>query len=67
MSRRPDPKRIYEAQRAGTLTRLIGEGELPVQAEPLVAQWELQAAQDGLERDGRNWDAGWACILSQRR
>jgi hypothetical protein len=62
-----DPKRIYEAQRAGTLTRLIGEGELPDQAERLIALWELQAAQDGLERDGRYWDAGWAWMLAQRR
>jgi hypothetical protein len=45
-------------QHAGTLRRLIGEGELPDQAERLVAQWELLAAQDGLERDGRYWDAG---------
>ena len=71
MSSRPDPKRIYEAQRAGTLRRLIGEGELPDRAERLVAQWELQAAQDGLERDGRYWDAGWAWCsargASQRR
>ena len=29
MSRRPDPGRIYETQRVGTLTRLIGESELP--------------------------------------
>ena len=60
MSRRPDPKRIHEAQRAGTLQRLIGEGESAEQAERLVAQWELQAAQDGLERNGRYWNAGWA-------
>jgi hypothetical protein len=32
-----------------------------------VAQWELQAAEDGLERDGRHWDAGWAWMLARRR
>jgi hypothetical protein len=35
--------------------------------ERLVAQWELQAAEDGLERDGRYWDAGWAWMPAQRR
>ena len=50
-----------------TRQRLIGEGELPEQAERLVAQWELQAARDGLERDGRYWDAGWAWMVGQRR
>ena len=29
MSRRPDPERIYQAHRAGTLQRLIGEDALP--------------------------------------
>jgi hypothetical protein len=67
MSSRPDPKRIYEAQRAGTLRRLIAEGEFPDQAERLVAQWELQAAQNGRERDGRYWDAGWAWMFARRR
>lgn len=45
----------------------MGEGELPDQAERLVAQWEIQAAKDGLERGGRCWDAGWAWMLAQRR
>jgi hypothetical protein len=29
MSRRSTPERLYQAGNAGTLTRLIGEGELP--------------------------------------
>ena len=66
MSNHRDPERIYQAQRAGTLQRLIGERELPDQAERLVAQRELRAAKDGLERDGRYWDAGWAWMLAQR-
>jgi hypothetical protein len=52
-----DPERLYQASRAGTFRRLIGEGEPPDRAERLVAQWELQAAKDDLERDGRYWDA----------
>lgn len=67
MSRRPDPERIYQAHRAGTLQRLIGEGELPDRAERLIALWEAETAQKGVERDGRYWDAGWAWMLAQRR
>jgi len=66
MSRRSTPERLHEARREATRQRLIGEGELPDQAERLVAQWELRAAQEGLERDGRYWDAGWAWMLAQR-
>jgi hypothetical protein len=67
MSRRSTPERLYQAHREGTRQRLIGEGESPDQAERLIAQWELQAARDGLERDGRYWEAGWAWMLAQRR
>ena len=67
MSRRSTPERLHEARREATRQRLISEGELREQAERLVAQWELQAARDGLERDGRYWDAGWAWMLAQRR
>jgi len=67
MSRRSTPERLREARREATRQRLIGEGETPDQAERLIAQWELQAARDGLERDGRYWDAGWAWMLAQRR
>src|SRR6478736_7455136 len=44
MSRRSTSERIYQAHRSGTLTRLIGEGELPDRAEALVAAW---GAPDG--------------------
>jgi hypothetical protein len=43
---RTSPRRL-------TRQRLISEGEPPDQAERRVAQWEVQAAQDGIERDGR--------------
>jgi hypothetical protein len=58
MSRRSTPERLYAARREAALQGLIGEGESPDQAERLVAQWQFQAAQDGLERDGRYWEAG---------
>jgi hypothetical protein len=67
MSRRSTPERLHAARHEATRQRLIGEGEAPDQAERLVAQWELQAARDGLERDGRYWEAGWAWMLSQQR
>jgi hypothetical protein len=67
MSRRSTPERLHDARRAATLQRLVGEGESPDQAERLIAQWELQAARDGLERDGRYWETGWAWMLAQRR
>jgi hypothetical protein len=37
------------------------------QAERLIAHWELQAAWDGFERDGRYWETGWAWMLARRR
>ncbi len=58
MSRRSTPGRLHAARRAATVQRLIDMGELPDQAERMVAQWELQAAEDGLERDGRYCEAG---------
>ena len=45
---------------------MTSEGELPDQAERLVAQSELQTAEDGLQRDGRFWDAAWSWMLAQR-
>jgi hypothetical protein len=68
MSRRPDPERIRQAHRAGTINRLIGEGELPDRAEGLVAAWEAEAAHLGLSGDeGRIWTAGWEWITARRR
>jgi hypothetical protein len=42
VAHRPNPKRIHEAHRLGTLNRLIGEGALPERAEALVTAWEFQ-------------------------
>ena len=66
MSRRADPERIHAARREATLRRLIGEGELPERAEARIAAWEAEATQQGLERDGRYWDAAWHWIAERR-
>ena len=66
MSRRSTPERLHAARREATKQRLIGEGGTPDQAERLIAQWELQVAQDGLERDGTG-EAGWAWMLALLR
>jgi hypothetical protein len=55
-SRRSTPERLHEARREATRQRLISEGELPDQAERLIAHWELEATQDGIDRDGRYWE-----------
>jgi uncharacterized protein YoaH (UPF0181 family) len=67
MARRSTPERLHEARREATRQRLMSEGESPGQAERLIAQWELQAARVGLERDGQYWESGWAWMLAQRR
>jgi hypothetical protein len=66
MARRSTPERLDEARRAGTLTRLIGEGELPERAEALLVAWEAQAASEGRERDGAYWQAGYRWIAIRR-
>jgi hypothetical protein len=65
MSRRSTPERFYQAHRSGTVQRLLGEGELPQRAEALVAAWEAATADDGLERDGRWWEAAWEWIVER--
>jgi hypothetical protein len=66
MSRRSTPERLHQARRSATVQRLIGEGETSDHAEALVAAWEARADGEGLERDGRYWDAGWRWMNSQR-
>jgi hypothetical protein len=63
MSRRSTPERIYAARRSAIVNRLIGEGELPAQAEARLAAREARTAQDGLDRDGRWWDAAYRGIV----
>jgi hypothetical protein len=66
MARRADPGRIYQAGRAATRNRLIGDGLLEVTADDWIARWEAHAANLGLKRDGRYWDTGWNWISEQR-
>jgi hypothetical protein len=66
MSRRSTPERLHQARRAANVNRLIGEGELPDRAEAIVAAWETKADADGLEHDGRYWEAGRAWIAAHR-
>jgi hypothetical protein len=66
MSRRADPARIDEARHAATRNRLIGTGLDEATADAWIAAWDVQAAQDGLPRDGAYWEAGWQWIASER-
>ena len=66
MTRRADPERIYQAGRAATRNRLIGDGLLEVTANDWIARWEAHATEIGLVRDGRYWEAGWNWISEQR-
>jgi len=51
MTRRPDPERIYQARRAGHLSRLMAEGHLSEgRAERWLAAWESEARDRGLDR-----------------
>jgi hypothetical protein len=68
MSRRADPERIYQAQRAGTFRRLVLEGRLDeLDAEHWVSAWEREAPAIDMARgsDGY-WADGWVWIKQQR-
>jgi hypothetical protein len=66
MSRRPDPQRIRQAHRDGTIQRLIGEGLRPDDARRWVELWEAQDAPEAVEGGGRYWAAGWDWIAAER-
>jgi hypothetical protein len=66
MTRRSTPERLHAARREATLRRLIGEGESPECAEIWIGEWEVEAARQSLERDGRYWEAGWTWITERR-
>jgi hypothetical protein len=69
MSRRGDPKRIYEAQRAGVFMRLVQSERLDVlDAEHWIARWEGEAEVNGPARGSQGfWDAAWRWIEENRR
>jgi hypothetical protein len=67
MSRRADPQRIYEAQRAGIRQRLIVQGVIPATADSWITAWEAETSgREDLGRGGRYWDAGWNWIAEER-
>jgi hypothetical protein len=66
MSRRSTPERLDEARHAATRQRLIGQGVTEATADAWIAAWEAQATRDGLVRDGRYWERGWAWIAAER-
>ena len=52
MSRRGDPERIYQAQRAGVVIRLVSAERLDrLDAEHWIARWEREVESTG--REGR--------------
>jgi hypothetical protein len=57
MSRRSDPERIFEAQRAGVRARLTGTGMQPETADRWLDAWVQEAAGRGLPKDGAYWNA----------
>ena len=68
MTRRGDPDRTYQAQRAGVLARLTqNERVEELDAEHWIARWEREAEATGRARgSSRYWDDGWDWIASQR-
>ncbi len=67
MSRRSTPERIYEARRAATHNRLIGDGATEDAADAWIAAWHAQAARDGLEGGTDYWQGAWEWIATQRQ
>lgn len=69
MARRPDPERLYEAHRAGHLSRLIAESRLsPEAAEEWLNRWEDEAALRGLDRRSELfWRGCWDWIAQKGR
>ena len=65
MTRRVDPERIFEAQKAGVRARLTGTGT-PETADRWLDAWVLEATGCGLARDGGYWQAAWDWILAER-
>ena len=66
MSRRANPERILEAQRAGVRGRLTRTGMQPEAADRWLDAWVLEATGRGPPRDGAYWQAGWEWIAEER-
>ena len=69
MTRRGDPERIYQAQRAGIFRRLVDAERLDkLDAEHWIARRERKAEDIGRPRGSTGyWDEGWRWIEGERR
>ena len=69
MSRRGDPERIYQAQRAGIFQRLVTSERInELDAEHWISRWEREAEASGRARSTATfWDDAWEWIAEQRR
>lgn len=67
MSRRSTPERLYAAQRAATLERLVSAGMLRDRAEGAIAAYEARTAHDGRPRDAAYWEEAWRQITAETR
>jgi hypothetical protein len=68
MTRRADPVRLYEAQRAGMIRRLVEAfGYTDQRAEVLVRGWEREAERCGVRPlEAGYWTTGETWMLEQR-
>lgn len=68
MTRRGDPERIYQAQRAGVFRRLVDESRInELDAEHLLARWERTSTELGHPRGSIGyWDEAWRWISSEK-
>ena len=56
MTRRPEPSRIYQAERMGVRNRLRDEFHISEpNADKWVEAWEAEAERRGLDRDARDY------------
>ena len=65
---RPNPERIYQAQRVGIFRRLVdAERVNELDAEHWIARWEREAEASSRARDEHYWDDAWEWIAENRR
>jgi hypothetical protein len=72
MTRRGDPRLMYEAQKAGLHHRLVDAEQIDdLEASRLIVEWERHAESAGVAKGGNEfWDMGWQWIegeLAARR
>jgi hypothetical protein len=68
MARRPDPERLYIAQRMALSARLVADARLSeATAELRITAWESEARQRHLDaRKPEWWDPAWDWIAEPR-